>query len=86
MDEMSFAGEVSEITNSTFYLQTTLSYWTMTPSTMAFDGARMYISKTNNSVSTAKTSAVHGVRPVINLKADVRLTGTGTATDPYRLA
>ena len=87
MDEMSFAGEVSEITNSTSYLQTTLSYWTMTPSTMAFDGARMYISKTNNSVSTARTSAVHGVRPVINLKADVRLTGTGTSTDhPYKLA
>ena len=86
MDEMSFAGEVSEITNSTFYLRTTLSYWTMTPSTMAFDGARMYISKTNNSVSTARTSAAHGVRPVINLKADVQLTGTGTSTDPYKLA
>ena len=25
----------------------------------------------------------YGVRPVINLKADVQLTGTGTANDPY---
>ena len=25
----------------------------------------------------------HGVRPVINLKADVTITGSGTTTDPY---
>lgn len=24
-----------------------------------------------------------GIRPVINLKADITLTGSGTATDPY---
>ena len=26
------------------------------------------------------------VRPVINLRADVSLTGSGTATDPYQVA
>ena len=27
----------------------------------------------------------NGVRPVINLRADVSLTGSGTTTDPYKV-
>ena len=31
----------------------------------------------------AGISAKYGVRPVINLKADTRFTGSGTTKDPY---
>ena len=28
-------------------------------------------------------SSVYGVRPVINIKADTQITGSGTSTDPF---
>ncbi len=28
----------------------------------------------------------YGVRPVINLRADIKLSGSGTATDPYTIS
>ena len=27
----------------------------------------------------------YGVRPVINIRSDVAITGTGTTTDPYKI-
>ena len=86
-DEVNMAGGVWATVNSSYYLYGCDSYWTMSPyrftvastykfalvAYMSFDG-----SLSNNSVD-----AVRAVRPVINLSADVTLTGTGTMSDPY---
>ncbi len=86
-DEVSMAGGVFGTANSSYYLYGCDSYWTMSPlrftasstyelalvAYVGFDGSLV-----NHSVDT-----VHAVRPVINLSADITLTGTGTMDDPY---
>ena len=81
-DEVSYAGGVYRTTNQSYYLYTDQSYWTMSPCRYLYasvfrvlsDGNLLYIDVNNT----------HGVRPVINLKADVTIqSGTGTAQDPY---
>ena len=39
----------------------------------------------NGEIYSINVNAYSGVRPVINLRADIELTGSGTATDPYQL-
>lgn len=34
-------------------------------------------------LDTGRTDYYQGVRPVINLASDVKVTGSGTSTDPY---
>lgn len=47
-------------------------------------GAIMYTVLSYGDISYDKAiSYSYGVRPVINLKADVQLTGSGTSTNPY---
>ena len=37
-----------------------------------------------NSMTNGTTSTL-GVRPVINIKADTQITGSGTSTDPFKV-
>ena len=84
-DEVAYAGGVDELNNTNYYLYTGQEYWTMSPSYYPY--AYMFSTKNMGALSDwASVVNAWGIRPVINLKADVRLTGTGTATDPYRLA
>ena len=86
-DEAMFAGIPywnSENTNN--YLYTEQEYWTMSPSN--FDATYLYAYVFHvDSLGRLFTSTVHwtdsGVRPVINLRADVQLTGTGSQNDPF---
>ena len=34
---------------------------------------------------TNGTTSTLGVRPVINIKADTQITGSGTSTDPFKV-
>ena len=82
-DEVAFAGGVNGTPNPYYYLYTGQSYWTMSP--LSYPQAVLgYV------VSVGTLSQDHAdnsyVRPVINLRADVSLTGSGTATDPYQVA
>ena len=86
VDEVAYAGGVHNKLNQSFYLYTNQYYWTMSPYTYGSDG---HSTRTRvfyvypNSYQGDYVGGIYGVRPVINLKADVQLTGTGTATDPY---
>ncbi len=83
-DEVSMAGGVYEITNNYYYLYTGQIFLTITP--FAFlngyysEVFRVYES---GQLNNADVDVIRSVRPVINLSADVTLTGTGTASDPY---
>ena len=84
-DEVAFAGGVVGITNENYFLNISRVYWTMSPSW--FEGSWAYVffvdpgGPLNNEFDVNNE---FGVRPVINLKADVSIqSGTGTAQDPY---
>ena len=86
-DELVFAGLSSSIKNSNSYLYSSSSYWFMSPG--------YYESQTNFALEWFFLSdwqrlhynavkVEHGVRPVINLRSDVKISGgIGTANDPY---
>ena len=81
-DEVWYAGGYRS-NNDSYYLYTNQEYWTMSPSGFYYGYANVFSVNSNGGFSNDSVSSVIGVRPVINLKADVILTGTGTSTDPF---
>jgi len=84
-DEIAMAGGKYGASNSNFYLYTGSTFdWSMTPS--YFDGsyARVwYVYDAGYLMHYRVSSSEHGVRPVINLKADVLFEGDGSYDTPY---
>ena len=85
IDEAIYAGAYDGKENNSYFLISGQIYWTMTSQRFNISlgfGANHNINNLggpdNNWVSSS-----HGVRPVINLKSDVVLTGTGTKDNPY---
>ena len=86
-DEVAMAGGVYVLSNGTYYLYTGNPFWTMS-SVSLYVGSGGSLANVFEVTSTGQlgdyyVNGVHGVRPVINLSADVSLTGTGTMDDPY---
>jgi len=83
-DEVSMAGAVWGTTNQNYYLYNSQNYWSLSP--YCFDGlytSEFYVYSTGHlGVAVVHDTAV-GLRPVINLRPDVALSGTGTMADPY---
>ncbi len=83
-DEVLFAGGIYNLTNTSYYMYNSQYYWTMTPSYYRyFYGSYILSIDADGGLGSNWVSHEYGVRPVINLSADVTLTGSGTATDPY---
>ena len=85
-DEVVLAGGFGGASNSNYYLYTEQTYWTMSPYFADSMGwAYAFYVASNGSLNNTSVNSMYdyGVRPVINLSADVTLTGSGTATDPY---
>ena len=88
IDEIMYAGSKHNTINRLYYLYNGQAYWTMTP--MAFSS--IYNSIFPHTMSpegiargyaTGSTTSIN-VRPVINLKADVEITGgIGTQNEPF---
>ena len=87
IDEANMAGGIYNSVNTQYYLYTGQQYWTMSPSHFYSGFALAYAWR----VVTAgglhygiSVSAGLGVRPVVNLSADVLISGgDGTAINPY---
>ena len=86
-DEAMFAGIPNwNSSNSNNYLDTRQYYWTMSPSNFnTGSGTRVFYVQSGGRLSSERVNNTTGVRPVINLRADVSLTGSGTTTDPYKV-
>ena len=82
-DEVSMAGGVFEIENSSYYLYNGQFYWMLTPSYFSGLSARMLVVLPTGNVLAYLINNSLGLRPVINLKDDTKFTGTGTLSDPY---
>ena len=85
-DEVAYAGGVWATHNTSYYLYTGQNYWTMSPSYFYSSNSRASVFRVNSggNLDAPYVDNANGVRPVINLKASVQITGgSGTSTDPY---
>ena len=97
-DEVMLAGHAGGVfdgwynhnkTNSTSYLTINNSFWTMTPTggfnSYGFSNWYVSVFAIANSGAFDDNGIVdfRGVRPVINIRSDVTITGSGTMTNPY---
>ena len=85
-DETVIAGNAgfSNSNNKVYYLYNGQSYWTISPDGISNNQVYMFIVNGNGSISiSGANSGVEALRPVINLRSDVKLTGKGTISNPY---
>ena len=86
-DEVALAGGVNGVSNSKFYLNKNIDFWTMSPSyyDSGFSVARFFYVINDGTLHNGSLSSNdRGIRPVINLKSDVEITGgIGTKNNPY---
>ncbi len=83
-DEVVYAGGFGGTANANYWLKTDKYYWTMSPQLFFSGYARMFILCNDGQLNGGGAQGTgQGVRPVINLKANVKLSGSGTTTDPY---
>ncbi len=81
-DEAMFAGIPWSGSNQNNYLYTGQHYWTMSP--CSCPNANVFIVTSDGSLIYSGVNWTgSGVRPVINIRADVELTGTGSQNDPF---
>ena len=89
-DEAIFAGLARNTSAYTYnnYLYTNVRHFTMTPANVNTDNAAsvIYTIEEENFVGLVRTyGSTYWARPVINLKADIQLTGNGTTESPYMI-
>ena len=84
-DEIALAGGWNAA-NSGYYLYSGQVWWASSP--YYFNGFALvrYVYSDGNANDIDYVSYYSGVRPVFNLKAEVLLQGSGTASDPYRIS
>ncbi len=84
-DEVIMAGGLAGNNNYGYWLYTGQYYWTMSPYSGSSNAVVFYVGSYGN----LRGGAVHdmaGVRPVINLKSDVSISGNGTKDTPYEVS
>ena len=99
-DEVILAGHAGGIfdgsynhqkSNSSSYLTIGNIFWTMTPAGgySPFDqpewGTDVFSIRDNGRFDDNVVNNIYGIRPVINIRSDVTITGNGTMTNPYTI-
>ena len=85
-DEAAMAGMVNDYLNTLSYVYTGAWYWTMSPSYFSHSNSTSNVWNVGGTGGFGGNwvASGRGVRPVINLKADVEISGgIGTVNDPY---
>lgn len=89
VDEAAFAGGVYLSANPEYYLYTGQTYWTMSPSDFNSSNASASAWRVTSTgyLNASWVTTSSGVRPVVNLSADILITGgDGTKVNPYMVA
>ena len=85
-DEAMFAGIPWSGSNSNNYLYTGQTYWTMSPSSYSGSSARVFsVFSSGDLFGDGVVNNSDGVRPVINLKSAIAISGSGTTGDPFKV-
>ena len=82
-DEVAFAGGVYNQSNSSYYLYNNAYYWTMSPY-YSDSYAYVFVVYDYGDLDGNDVNVADGVRPVINLKSAIAITGSGTTSDPFK--
>ena len=82
-DEAVLTGITWSSANTGSYLYTGQSYWTMSP--YYYPDAGVFVVRADGILVSWYVDVADGVRPVINIKADAQITGSGTSTDPFKV-
>ena len=89
-DEIIYAGDVTGAANNSYYIykginsNNNYNWWTMSPYGYSSGYAHEWYVSSGGAVSGINVDYPTFVRPVINLKANTKISsGTGTAADPY---
>ena len=88
-DEVALAGGVYDIENRSYYLYNGQRYWTLSPFhfTSYYSHADIWFVTSSGGLIGNNSTTSLGVRPVINLKADIKITsGDGTSISPFKIA
>ena len=81
-DEVVLAGGFGGQINTSYYLYSNQYIWTMSPRNYGGSGS-VFRLNADGDLYVAIVEGSFGIRPVINLDANVTLSGSGTSTDPY---
>lgn len=84
-DEVIMAGGQYNVNNYNYYLYNGESYFTMTGADYYKYTANLFMVSNSGSLTTNPTNSSHGIRPVINLVANLTVSGSGTSNDPYTI-
>jgi hypothetical protein len=87
-DELALSGAVAGTENAGSYLNTGISYWTMSPGYFSVTKLteNNYIMNSTGTLTTESIKNESGIRPVINLSNTVKITsGNGTSANPYQV-
>lgn len=78
-------GSVKNYTNRNFYLYNNTNYFLISPAGSATYNAYVWRMSTSSVLSVGNVESSTGMilRPVINLKSDVQVSGTGTKDSPF---
>ncbi|MDD4809553.1 MAG: hypothetical protein PHP12_05930, partial [Bacilli bacterium] len=84
VDEASMAGLTGGTNNDTNYLYTNQTWWSFSPSYMLSSGpACVYFVYSSGYLHTNSVDIADGARPSLSISPTVRVTGSGSATDPF---
>ena len=81
-DEAVYAGSYFEEINDTFYLKGIMTD-TMSPAGFANYNSTIWYLNGSSKASGVSVSGLATYSPVINLKSDIKASGTGTSSDPF---
>ena len=83
-DEVVYAGGYLAQSNNYYLYNPSIHWWTMSPAGYTGSLSAVWFIGNSGSIFNDRVDASPiAVRPVLNIKADVSVTGTGTSTDPY---
>ena len=84
-DEIAYAGGRVSQENTSYYLYNCIYNWTMSSADFTgWTAVEISLDYTGELTNSQGVPGMHGIRPVISLRSDTRLTsGNGTSTSPY---
>ena len=86
-DEVVHAGGYYNQSNSNYYLYNSAIYWwTMSPAGFNGSYSRVWFVGTPGNINDRDVTNTHRLRAVLSLNADTLVTGSGTSSDPYKVA
>jgi uncharacterized repeat protein (TIGR02543 family) len=70
--------------SSSWLFNSSITQWTISPS--SYYAYRVFYIASSGLVNVTNASFSYSIRPVVYLKSDIQLTGTGTSTNHYKIA